>query len=53
MIERTDKVRHLVNFIDITCTDCIDCIAKMFYFIGYVKKLKVNFGKMTHNVLIN
>ena len=49
----TDKVRHLGNFIDTTCIDYIDCITKKSYFIGYVNKLKVNFCKMTHNVLIN
>ena len=52
-LEWTDKVRHLGNFIDTTCTDYIDCITKKSYFIGYVNKLKVNLGKMTHNVLIN
>ena len=49
----TDKVHHLGNFIDTTCSDYIDCTTKKSYFIGYVNKLKVNFGKMTHNVLIN
>ena len=53
MLEWTDKVRHLGNFIDTTCTDYIDCITKKSYFIGYVNKLKVNFGKITHNVRIN
>ena len=52
-LEWTDKIRHLGNFIDTTCTDYIDCITKKSYFIGYINKLKVNFGKMTHNVLIN
>ena len=52
-LEWTDKVCHLGNFIDTTCTDYIDCIVKKSYFIGYVNKFKVNFGKMTHNVLIN
>ena len=51
--EWTDKVRHLGNVIDTTCTDYIDCITKKSYFIGYVNKLKVNFGKMIHNILIN
>ena len=51
-LEWTDTVRHLGNFIDTTCTDYIDCIVKKSYFIGYVNKLEVNFGKMTHNVLI-
>ena len=40
-------------FIDTTCTDYKDCITKKSHFIGYVNKLKVNFGKMAHNVLIN
>ena len=52
-LEWTDKVRHLGNFIDTTCTDYIDCIVKKSHFIGYVNKLKVHFGKTTHNVLIN
>ena len=52
-LEWTDKVRHLGNFIDTTCTDYIYCIVKKSHFIGYVNTLQVNFGKMTHNVLIN
>ena len=32
MLEWTDKVRHLGNFIDTTCTDYIDCIANKSYF---------------------
>ena len=52
-LEWTDKVRHLGNFIDTTCSDYIDSIVKKSHFIGYVNKLKVNFGKMTLNVLIN
>ena len=48
-LEWTDKVRHLGNFIETTCTDYVDCIVKKSHFIGYVNKLKVNFGKMTHN----
>ena len=53
MLEWTDIVRHLGNFIDSKCTDFIDCIAKKSHFIGYVNELKVNFWNMTHNVLIN
>ena len=53
MLEWTDKVCHLGNIIYTTCTDYIYCIAKKPHFIGYVNKLKVNFGKVTHNVLIN
>ena len=36
MLKWTDKVRHLGNFIDTTCTDYIYCITKKSYFIGYV-----------------
>ena len=53
MLEWTEKVRHLGNFIDTACTDYIHCIVKKSHFIGYVNKLKVNYRKMTHNVLIN
>ena len=35
-LEWTVKVRHLGNFIDTTCTEYIDCIAKKSYFIAYV-----------------
>ena len=42
-LEWMDKIRHLCNFIDTTCTDYIDCITNKSYFIGYVNKLKVNF----------
>ena len=52
MLEWTDKVYHLGNYIATTCADYIDCIAKKSSFIGYVNKLKVNYWKMTHNVLI-
>ena len=44
-LEWTDKVRHLGNFIDTTCTDYIDCIVKKSHIMGYVNKLKVNFGE--------
>ena len=33
MLEWTDKVRHLGNFVDTTCTDYIDCISKKSYYI--------------------
>ena len=44
-LEWMDKVCYLGKFIDTTCTDYIDCIVKKSHFIGYVNKLKVNFGK--------
>ena len=50
---RQEWTDHLGNFIGTICTDYIDCITKKSYFIGYVNKLKVNFGKMTHDMLIN
>ena len=53
MLEWTDKLRHPGNCIDTTCSDYIDCIANKSYCNGYVNKLKVNYGKMTHNARIN
>ena len=37
---------HSFNlYIDTACTDYVDCIVQKSHFIGYVSKLKVNFGK--------
>ena len=43
-------MRNLGNYIDITCIDMIDCKAKLSVFIGYVNKLKANYGKMNQDV---
>ena len=48
-----DKVRHLGNIIDKGCNEVYDCTFKKFMFIGYVNKLRSNFGKMQSNVLAN
>ena len=48
-----DKIRHLGNTIDKDCNEVNDCTFKNFMFIGYVNKLRSNFGKMQHSVLAN
>ena len=52
MLEWMDKGRHLDNVLDTTCTDYIDCIAKRYYFIGYVNNLKVNYGELKKITLL-
>ena len=48
-----DKVRHLGNIIDKDCNEVYDCTLKKSMFIGYVNKLRSNFGKMQPSVLAN
>ena len=48
-----DKVRHLGNIIDKDCNEVYDCTFKKSMFIGYVNKLRSNFGKMQPSVLAN
>ena len=48
-----DKVRHLGNIIDKDCNKVNDCAFKKSMFIGYVNKLRSNFGKMQPSVLAN
>ena len=48
-----DKVRHLSNIIDKDCNEINDCTFKKSIFIGYVNKLRSNFGKMQPSVLAN
>ena len=52
-LQWVDKVRHLGNLINNTCTDLLDCNFKRSMFIGYVNKLRCNYGKVQYNVLIN
>ena len=47
-----DKVRHLGN-IDKDCNKVYDCTFEKSMFIGYVNKLRSNFGKMQPSVLAN
>ena len=39
-----DKVRHLGNIFDNDCNEVYDCTFKKSMFIGYVNKLRSNFG---------
>ena len=48
-----DKVKHLGNFINKDCNEIPDCNFKKSLFIGYVNKLRSNFGMLQSNVLIN
>ena len=48
-----DSVRHLDNFVDITCNDYFDCNVKKSLFIAYFNKLMTNFSSLQPTVLIN
>lgn len=51
VIKWVDKVRHLGNFINSDLSDKSDCGAKISHFIGYVNKLRVNFGHVQPTIL--
>ena len=48
-----DKVKHLGNYINKDCNEVTDCNFKKSLFIGYVNKLRSNFGKMQLSTLIS
>ena len=48
-----DKVKHLGNYINTDGNEITDCNFKKSLFIGYVNKLRSNFGKLQSKVLIN
>ena len=48
-----DKVKHHGNYINKDCNEIPDCNFKKSLFIGYVNKLRSNFGMLQSNVLIN
>ena len=48
-----DKVKHLGNFINKDCNEIPDYNFFKSLFIGYVNKLRSNFGMLQSNVLIN
>ena len=48
-----DSVRHLGNFVDITCNDDFDCNAKKSLFIAYFNKMMANYSRLQPTVLIN
>ncbi len=51
-LQWVNKVRHLGNLIDNSGTDYVDCMYKKSMFIGYVNKLRSNYGMQHHSVLI-
>ena len=44
----TDNMRHLGNYMCSNKDDLLDCM-----FIGYVNKLRSNYGNLQHTVLMN
>ena len=49
----TDNVRHLGNYMCSNNDDLLDCTRKKYMFIGYVNKLRSNYGNLQHTVLMN
>ena len=49
----TDNVRHLGNYMCSNNDDLLDCTRKRSMFIGYVNKLRSNYGNLQHTVLMN
>ena len=52
-IEWVSSVKHLGNYVNSDMTDKTDCDMKCSSFIGYVNKLKANFGYLQPFVLGN
>ena len=52
-IEWVSSVKHLGNYLNSDMTDKTDCNMKCSSFIGYVNKLKANFGYLQPCVLGN
>ena len=52
-IEWVSSVKHLSNYVNSDMTDKTDCDMKCSSFIGYVNKLKANFGYLQPFVLGN
>ena len=49
----TDNVRHLGNCMCSNNNDLLDYTRKQSIFIGYVNKLRSNYGNLQHTVLMN
>ena len=49
----TDTVRYLCNYMCSNDDDFLDCTHKKSMFIGYVNKLRSNYGNLQLNVPIN
>ena len=48
-----DKVKHLGKYMNKYCNEVADCNFKKSLFIGYINKLRSNFGKMQLSTLIS
>ena len=46
-----DSIKHLGNYFDTTMSDTTGCQSKISAFIGYINKLKENFGHLQGSVL--
>ena len=53
VLKWVDKVKHLENYMNKDCNEVTDCNFKKSLFIGYVNKLRSNFGKMQPSTLIS
>ena len=51
IIKWVDHIKHLGNFLDSTLSDKLDTRSKISEFIGYVNKVKANFGHSQMYVL--
>ena len=51
IIKWVDHIKHLGNFLDPTLSDKLDIRSKISAFIGYVNKVKANFGYLRMYVL--
>ena len=51
IIKWVDHIKHLGNFLDSTLSDKLDTRSKISAFIGYVNKVKANFGHLQMYVL--
>ena len=47
------RMKHLGNYMNKDCDEVTDCRFKKSLFIGYVNKLRSNFGKMQLSTLIS
>ena len=50
-IEWVSEIKHLENNLNKSCNNELDCQIKTSHFIGFVNKLRVNFGHLRGNVL--
>ena len=53
VLKWADEIKHLGNYMNKDCDEVTDCRFKKSLFIGYVNKLRSNFGKMQLSTLIS